>query len=300
MPATKNKSPTIIITFWSKSCARAQKTTHHDKTHLSLVSFRIWEKKIVLRFQTKSSFSRDSLTMNLRKQQMHLQLQQQQQTQPYKRQNNRTGFEALLDQPTVQPATAEKSLSPGGGGTAWSPDVSAAWSPGGGTAWSPAAADTAGRYRHHHIHHNHHDHQSGPAAEPENGRWPTRKSSDAATPDGIGFVDGDATAAATTPPPPSPLSLPSPYYDRNPIVGFPQHNHHHQHHHAPKSPVTVPLANVQNVVHAGADQDHHDHYANNSKVRSRLYFAINRLDVILNCFQNILSEFSFWKIHLCA
>uniref|UniRef100_A0A2S2QL91 Uncharacterized protein n=1 Tax=Sipha flava TaxID=143950 RepID=A0A2S2QL91_9HEMI len=218
--------------------------------------------------------------MNLRKQQMHLQLQQQhqqqQQQQPHRRQDNRTGFEVLLDQPAAARATAETSSSAGvSAGTAWSPNVGAAWSPGGGTAWSPSADTTAGRYRNHHVHYHQHDRPNGSAAEPENG-WPG-KPTDAATPNDIGFVDGDggisptATAAATSPPPPSPLSLPSPYYDRNPIVGFPLHNHHHQHHHSSKSPVTAaaaaaaPLANVQNVVHAGADQDHHDHYANNSK-----------------------------------
>lgn len=200
---------------------------------------------------------------------MHLQLQQQ---QPHRRQDNRTGFEVLLDQ-----ATTETSSSGGAStSTTWSPDVGAAWSPGSGTAWSPSADTNAGRYHHHQVHHYHHDRPNGLVADSENG-WP-RKPSDATTPDSIDFVDEDgcnSPTAATTPLPTSPLSLPSPYYDRNPIIGFPLHNHHHQHHHSSKSPVTattaaatVPLANVQNVVHAGIDQDHHDHYANNSKVRS--------------------------------
>lgn len=68
----------------------------------------------------------------------------------------------------------------------------------------------------------------------------------------------DRESVPVSPGPASPLSLPSPYYDRNPVVGFPPHHHHHHHHQyhnaPPKSPAAaaaVPLANVQNVV----DQD---------------------------------------------
>jgi hypothetical protein len=73
------------------------------------------------------------------------------------------------------------------------------------------------------------------------------------------------------------LQLPSPYYDRNPVISFPvHHHHHHRHHHrgtkSPPPPSTnatataIPLANVQNVAYATGDQHHRDHYANSSKV----------------------------------
>lgn len=164
--------------------------------------------------------------------------QMQLQLQPQRR-HNRTGFETLL----LQDRTA---------------DESAAVSPPPGAPWSPA---DAGRYRHH----RRHDHLlQGPNSE------------DSATPpDGAGHCSRSTEPAVTTPPPPSPLSLPSPYYDRNPIIGFPLH----QHHHSPKSPTTataaaaatIPLANVQNVVYTSTEQDlQGDHHANNSKVSVHL------------------------------
>lgn len=186
--------------------------------------------------------------MNVKKQQMQLQLQQPQ------RRHDRTGFEALLGQPVPVAETSP---------------------PGGTSPWSTGVADTAGRYdRPHHL--------WGP---PATGAGLSDVPSDIT---GSPTEADDATAAAsaarpgrpqdeavTTPPPPSPLQLPSPYYDRNPVGGFPVHHHHHHHHHAPKSPppitATVPLGNVQNVVYATGDQqDHNDlHHANSSKVSFR-------------------------------
>lgn len=169
--------------------------------------------------------------------------QMQLQLQPQRR-HNRTGFETLLD----RTAADETAVSPPPG-----------------ASWSPV---DAGRYRHHH---RHHDHQL-PGPDTENDA-PSANPSD-------GRRSPFTVPAVTTPPPPSPLSLPSPYYDRNPIIGFPLH----QHHHAPKSPTVttaaaaVPLANVQNVVRAGADQDpHNDHYANNNSKVSLYDYVINAL-----------------------
>jgi len=185
--------------------------------------------------------------MNVKKQQMQLQLQLQ---QPQRR-HDRTGFEALLDQPVPVSETSP---------------------PGGTSPWSTGVTDTASRYDHPH-------HRRGPPA------TAAGRSDVSSNVTGSPTEADDATVAATaarpgrpqdeavtTPPPPSPLSLPSPYYDRNPVIGFPVHHHHHHHHHVPKSPppitATVPLGNVQNVVHATGDhQDHNDlHHANSSKV----------------------------------
>ncbi|XP_026821473.1 uncharacterized protein LOC113559890 isoform X2 [Rhopalosiphum maidis] len=188
--------------------------------------------------------------MNVKKQQMQLQLQLQ---QPQRR-HDRTGFEAPLDQPMPVAET-----SPPGGALPWSTAVT---------------GDTAGRYDHPHR-------RRGP---PVAGAVPSDAPSDHT---GSPTEADDATAAVpaarpgrpqdravTTPPPPSPLQLPSPYYDRNPVIGFPVHHHHHHHHrHGSKSPpspstnatTTVPLANVQNVGYATGDQGHKDHYANSSK-----------------------------------
>ncbi|XP_022169027.1 uncharacterized protein LOC111032870 isoform X2 [Myzus persicae] len=183
--------------------------------------------------------------MNVKKQQMQLQLQLQ---QPQRR-HDRTGFEALLDQPVPVAETSP---------------------PGGTSPWSTGVTDTVGRYDHPH-------HRRGP---PATGAGLSGVLSDlTGSPTEADDATASATAArpgrpqdeaVTTPPPPSPaLSLPSPYYDRNPVIGFPVHHHHH-HHHVPKSPppitATVPLGNVQNVVHATGDQDYNDlHYANSSK-----------------------------------
>ncbi|XP_025197472.1 mediator of RNA polymerase II transcription subunit 12 [Melanaphis sacchari] len=184
--------------------------------------------------------------MNVKKQQMQLQLQLQ---QPQRR-HDRTGFETLLDQPMPVAET-----SPPGGTLPWSTAV---------------ASDTASRY----------DHPLGRRGPPATIAGLSDVSSDHT---GSPAEADDATAAVTaarpgrpqdqavtTPPPPSPLQLPSPYYDRNPVIGFPVHHHHHHHHHlVPKSPTnattSVPLANVQNVGYATGDQDHNDHYANRSK-----------------------------------
>ncbi|XP_027841989.2 uncharacterized protein LOC114123280 [Aphis gossypii] len=190
--------------------------------------------------------------MNVKKQQMQLQLQ----LQPPQRRHDRTGFEALLDQPMPVAET-----SPPGGTLPWSTGVT---------------GDTAGRYNHQH-------HRQGPPAATGAGPQSDAPSDHIGSPTEADDATAAVTAArpgrpqdqaVTTPPPPSPLQLPSPYYDRNPVIGFPvQHHHHHHHHHrVPKSPTNstaaVPLANVQNVAYAttGQDlQDRSDHYANSSK-----------------------------------
>lgn len=189
--------------------------------------------------------------MNVKKQQMQLQLQLQ---QPQRR-HDRTGFEALLDQPMPVAET-----SPPGGTLPWSTAVT---------------GDTAGRYNHPH-------HRQGPPAtsagltdSPSDHIGSPTEADDATVAVTAARPGRPQDQAVTTPPPPSPLQLPSPYYDRNPVIGFPvHHHHHHHHHHVPKSPTnataTVPLANVQNVAYAttGQDpQDRNDHYANSSKVR---------------------------------
>lgn len=161
--------------------------------------------------------------------------QMQLQLQPQRR-HNRTGFETLLDRAAAADETAV--LPPPG------------------ASWSPV---DAGRYRQHRCH----DHLL-PGPDSEN-----TSSATAGNPSD-GRNSPSTEPAVTTPPPPSPLSLPSPYYDRNPIIGFPLY----QHHHASKSPTVatatfVPLTNVQNVVYADADhQDSHNdqHANNNSKV----------------------------------
>lgn len=175
--------------------------------------------------------------MNVKKQQMQLQLQQPQ------RRHDRTGFGALLDQPV---------------------SVSETSPPGGTSPWSTGVTDTAGRYDHPH-------HNRGSDVPSDFTGSPT-EADDATVAATAARPGRPQDEAVTTPPPPSPLSLPSPYYDRNPVIGFPVHHHHHHHHHVPKSPppitATVPLGNVQNVVYATSDhQDHSDlHHANSSKV----------------------------------
>lgn len=163
--------------------------------------------------------------MNVKKQQMRLQLQQQ---QPPQTRHNRTGFETLLDQSAAE-RRADACPAPilSRGGVSWSPD---------------------GRHQLRHADHRPHaSQQQSPAA----GR-------SAAGVDAVATVGSPAASVA------SPLSLPSPYYDRNPVVAFPFHG--------PKSPPatvgSVPLANVQNVAYA--DQDPvDDHYAISSKVSQR-------------------------------
>ncbi|XP_015373412.1 PREDICTED: ubiquitin carboxyl-terminal hydrolase 36 [Diuraphis noxia] len=184
--------------------------------------------------------------MNVKKQQMQLQLQLQ---QPQRR-HDRTGFEALLDQPV--PVT---ETSPSSGGT---------------SPWSTGVTDMAGRYDHPH-------HRLGPSTTGAGRSDVLQDLTSSPTEADDATVAANAARpgcpqdeAVTTPPPPSPLSLPSPYYDRNPVIGFPVYHHHHHHHHVPKSPppitATVPLGNVQNVVYATGDQDHNDLlYANSSK-----------------------------------
>lgn len=221
--------------------------------------------------------------MNVKKQQMHLQLKPQQQPPPPQRRHNRTGFETLLDQAQ---ATDDSPSSPGayrngtvGGGAPQQPQQQQ-WSTledqrprhavncrydslqrvvtpvNGATAdsansappspLSPSAGAVAAAVN------------AGP------GRWPVNGTA--------GSPGGWPAEELTTPTSPSQLSLPSPYYDRNPVVGFPLHHQlRHYGQHGAKSPVpvapaTVPLANVQNVVYPG-DQDHNDHHlANNTKV----------------------------------
>ncbi|KAL4126898.1 hypothetical protein QTP88_011098 [Uroleucon formosanum] len=184
--------------------------------------------------------------MNVKKQQMQLQLQQPQ------RRHDRTGFEALLDRPVPVAETSP---------------------PGGTSPWSTGVTDTAGRYD------QPHHHRWGPSATgaglsdvPSNVTGSPTEADDATVATTAARPGHPQDEAVTTPPSPSPLSLPSPYYDRNPVIGFPvHHHHHHHHHHVPKSPppitTTVPLGNVQNVVYATGDQqDHNDlHHANSSK-----------------------------------
>lgn len=162
--------------------------------------------------------------MNVKKQQMQLQLQQPQ------RRHDRTGFEALLDQPAP-------------------------------------VAETSDRYDHSHRHRRPPATGAGLSDAAPSGFTGSPTEADDATSAATAARPGrPQDEAVTTPPPPSPLSLPSPYYDRNP--GFPVHHHHHRHrhHHVPKTPppitATVPLGNVQNVVYSTGDQDHN---ANNSK-----------------------------------
>lgn len=178
---------------------------------------------------------------------MQLQLQQPQ------RRHDRTGFEALLDRPVPVAETSP---------------------PGGTSPWSTGVTDTAGRYD------QPHHHRWGPSATgaglsdvPSNVTGSPTEADDATVATTAARPGHPQDEAVTTPPSPSPLSLPSPYYDRNPVIGFPvHHHHHHHHHHVPKSPppitTTVPLGNVQNVVYATGDQqDHNDlHHANSSKV----------------------------------
>lgn len=190
---------------------------------------------------------------------MQLQLQQPQ------RRHDRTGFEALLD----QPAPVAETSPPGGPSSPWS---------------TAAFTDTAGRYDHH-LHRRRGAPATGVGLSDVHTGSPT-EADDATAAAAAARPGRPQDEAVTTPPPPSPLSLPSPYYDRNP--GFPVHHHHHHHHqhHVSKSPpppitatATVPLANVQNVVYAcTGDQDHkNDYYANGSKVSVRLFVYINRL-----------------------
>lgn len=109
--------------------------------------------------------------------------------------------------------------------------------------------------------HHHYEHRAGSTA--------AQSGSGAAVDSG----DVDAETAyspvpVATPTSPSQLSLPSPYYDRNPIIGFQSHHRQQQHHqYSPKSPITVvPLANVQNVV---GDQDTGNH---SSKVSYNYFY----------------------------
>lgn len=184
---------------------------------------------------------------------MHLQLQQH---SPQHRQN-RTGFESLLEQ-CVAPGQVSE------------------------TATSPDATDADRRYHHHHYDHQHRmqvqasaaaslaDHGAISSVPPDVGGCGVvqdiDRSAKSPTPSaGDAPPSRPSDIVCTDPTPTSPLSLPSPYYDRNPIVGFPLHHFHH----VPKSPVSptavVPLANVQNVVYVAGDQDLQ--IANNSKVR---------------------------------
>lgn len=163
------------------------------------------------------------------------------------RRQNRTGFETLLDQSTA----------------------------------AATAVDGVG-----HPQHNRHDrrpsptaYQSGPGA-----------AADGVTNGGDGVRTTTAAyspVAVTSPTSPSQLSLPSPYYDRNPIIiGFPPHRRqHHYQQYSPKSPgTTVPLANVQNVV---GDQDI-DNNCNMNTSKVREFFIVFLIQIIDDCITYML------------
>lgn len=162
------------------------------------------------------------------------QMQLQLQPQPQRRQD-RTGFETMLDQSTVV-----------------------------------AAADGVCRPQHHAVHHRY-DHHAAPSACQSD----PSALADGSTNDGNGVRTTPAAyspVAVTTPTSPSQLSLPSPYYDRNPIViGFPQHHRNQQYQqYSPKS--NAPLANVQNMV--GDQGSDHNYNGNTSKVRYFFFLII--------------------------